>query len=132
MGQHLGLPLYQHLLQVEAGSGDDLDTDASTTQSNKQLFAAAATLAAAVDVVTDALVTRLAANFPGLADHADVQKSLSSYGVDSLVAIELRTWFANEFGSDIAIFEIVGEMPIAQFAALVAKKSSFKQAAWFA
>ena len=31
-------------------------------------------------------------------------KRMESYGVDSLVAVELRNWFAKEMAADIAVF----------------------------
>jgi acyl carrier protein len=43
-------------------------------------------------------------------DRADVTTSrkMSEYGLDSLVAVELRHWIRREFGVDLALTHIVG------------------------
>ena len=124
------LPLFDHIFQIDLDDNEDNGVGDAATRSNKQLFAASSSFSEAAIVVYKAMVARLAPNFPGLADDHDSEKSLHSYGMDSLVAIELRAWFANEFGADVAIFEILGESSLVEFSRLVAEKSSFKQTAW--
>ena len=34
---------------------------------------------------------------------------MHAYGVDSLVAVELRNWFSQVLEADVAVFEILGE-----------------------
>lgn len=55
----------------------------------------------------------------------DVGKPLHTYGVDSLVAIELRNWFAKAVGADVAVFEILGNASMITLAGLAAEKSKF-------
>ena len=55
----------------------------------------------------------------------DVGKPLHTYGVDSLVAIELRNWFAKAVGADVAVFEILGNGSMATLAGWAAEKSKF-------
>ncbi len=38
----------------------------------------------------------------------DVEMTLSSLGVDSLMAIELRRWWKQAFGLEISVLEIMG------------------------
>lgn len=58
------------------------------------------------------------------------ENKLDSYGVDSLVAVELRNWVAKELDADIAVFETLGGATIAGIGSLAASKSSFKQSSW--
>ncbi|TGO47687.1 hypothetical protein BCON_0267g00180 [Botryotinia convoluta] len=56
----------------------------------------------------------------------ELRNRVESYGIDSLVAVELRNWFGREMGADLAVFEILG----ANFLAVgltVATKSSFRK-----
>ncbi|KAK7186534.1 polyketide synthase [Paraphaeosphaeria sporulosa] len=56
----------------------------------------------------------------------DVEASsqLEHYGVDSLVAIELRNWISKELGVDIAVFEILGGMSLLELGVLIAQRRS--------
>ena len=42
------------------------------------------------------------------AGDVDTGKPLYAYGVDSLLAVELRNWFGKEIGAEVAIFDIMG------------------------
>ncbi|KAI5865997.1 hypothetical protein GGS23DRAFT_603436 [Durotheca rogersii] len=54
---------------------------------------------------------------------AEVDQPLHAFGVDSLVAIELRNWIAKEFAADIAVFELMGGRSVAAIGELVTKAS---------
>ena len=55
---------------------------------------------------------------------------MGSYGVDSLVAVELRNWFAREVSAEVAIFEILGEPSISSLAVAVARRSQYRLQTW--
>jgi acyl carrier protein len=54
----------------------------------------------------------------------DPYKPLVAYGVDSLIAVEIRTWISKSIGAEIAIFDILGRNSIVDFSAKVAGLSS--------
>ena len=60
----------------------------------------------------------------------DVSKALHAYGVDSLLAVELRNFFTKELGADVAIFEIMGGASFETVSGTVARKSQFCTAEW--
>ena len=62
----------------------------------------------ASSVVSDALVKKIAKALSIPGEDIDTSKPLHAYAVDSLLAIELRNWFAKEFTADVAIFDIMG------------------------
>lgn len=74
-------------------------------------------------VVTDALVKKLARSLSVPLDYIDTEKALSNYGVDSLMAVELRNWFSNDFQAQVAVFNILENMPITRLGELVVTKS---------
>jgi len=47
---------------------------------------------------------------------------LIDLGVDSLVAVEMRTWFAQEVGADVAVLKILGGSSIADLVDYVMEK----------
>jgi acyl carrier protein len=70
-------------------------------------------------VVFDSLRSRLARSLDSSPDDIDGTKTLSDYGVDSLMAVELRNWFRRDFLVDIPVFEILGHNDIFAVAELV-------------
>ena len=58
-------------------------------------------------VVTQALVRKLSQSLP-IPANVDVWQPMLSYGLDSLLALELRNWLATELSADVPIFEIMG------------------------
>ena len=86
---------------------------------------AASTLGEATNAITLGIVNKLAKSLMILAEDIDVAKPLHSYGVDSLVAVEVRTWTFRIIGADISVFDILSSQPITQLAATVARKSKY-------
>ena len=64
------------------------------------------------------------------AGDVDIGKPLHAYGVDSLLAVELRNWFGKDVGAEVAIFDIMGVQSIAEVAALVAGRSRWRNGEW--
>lgn len=54
----------------------------------------------------------------------DPHKPLQAYGVDSLIAVKIRTWIFKGMGADVAVFDILGRNSIVDFSAKVAGLSS--------
>ena len=56
-------------------------------------------------------------------DEIDVHRGVADYGVDSLIALELRTLISQSFGVSVAVFEIMGAgLDIAGLGEMIAKK----------
>ncbi|KAL2835135.1 polyketide synthase [Aspergillus cavernicola] len=77
-------------------------------------------------VVFRALAAKLARSISISPDDVEPSKALSGYGVDSLMAVELRNWIVREFEAPVAIFDIMGEMSIAGIAEMVVQKSAME------
>ena len=72
-------------------------------------------------MVVEALSQRLARTLAIKLEDVDTHQALHAYGVDSLIAVELRTWLGKEFAADVAVFEIVSGKTIEAVGELVAK-----------
>ena len=85
------------------------------------------TLAEAAKAITDALVTRVAKSLQADKSEIDEARSLHSYGVDSLVGVELANWIFRETKVGVSVFDILATVSIANFSRGLAEKSSLFQ-----
>ena len=87
---------------------------------------AAESLANAAAIVTETLMAKLAKSILIEKKNVDVDKPMHQYGVDSLVAVELRKWFARNVSAEVAVFEILGEATFAAGGKLDAGKCTYR------
>lgn len=74
-------------------------------------------------IVVTALRGNLARSMGVEIDEIDSDKALGDYGVDSLMAVELRNWIRRDFGVSLAVFEIMqGGRKIKDVGALIEEK----------
>lgn len=76
------------------------------------------------NLVSDALVNKLASIFNIVAAEIDTGLGLSTLGVDSLVAIELRNWLSSVVQAKVTVFEILQSTTVKDFAGLVVGRSA--------
>ncbi|KAI4154118.1 MAG: hypothetical protein LQ340_001881 [Diploschistes diacapsis] len=110
--------------------------DASTTSADSSTvnyaaqFAAITSLAEAAALVSDALASKLGRALSMPVTDIDTSKTLPVYGVDSLLAIELRNWFAKEMKADLAIFDIMNAKSIVAVSETAVGRSQYKMDEW--
>lgn len=93
--------------------------------SPKQRLVVAQDIDAANVIVIDAVREKLSSMISIPAEDIDVSKPLSAFGVDSLVAIEFRTWVMKELGAETALLELLGTNPISTLATRIASQSRY-------
>ncbi|KAL9122567.1 MAG: hypothetical protein Q9187_000881 [Circinaria calcarea] len=120
---YMGYPLFTNLRSITASrsgraeGGNEFLVEA--------LLNAATTFDAATDIIQKAIITKLSGLLAVPADNIDPQKSISSNGVDSLVAMEFRAFLAKEVKADITVLDIMGTLSLS---ALAAKAAGISQA----
>lgn len=72
----------------------------------------AANLEECTTLLCQAFIEKIAAVLAVGADTIVPTNSLAAYGLDSLVAVELRNWFLKTVGVDIALFDVLGAKTI--------------------
>jgi acyl transferase domain-containing protein/NADPH:quinone reductase-like Zn-dependent oxidoreductase/SAM-dependent methyltransferase len=77
----------------------------------------------AVQLITAAMMQRLASLMMIPEADIDAGRPLSAYGVDSLVAVEVRNWIAREMAVECSVFDVMQNVPITQLAQNLAEKS---------
>lgn len=96
----------------------------------KTLFETVSSLEAAGAAVIKVLVKKLSTSLTISMTDIDIAKPMHFYGVDSLVALELRSWFAKELAADVAVFDLLGNVSCEAIGILAARSSAYKQDAW--
>lgn len=125
----LAKPMFSQLHQIDAQADSAADAGASKSSDLaaklEYSLRGAESLSDAADVICEALKTKLGRILGIDRDNVDATKPTHSYGVDSLVAVELRNWFKKAVSADVAVFDILGNESMAVLAAGVAEKSEF-------
>ncbi|KAI6487042.1 Type I Iterative PKS [Pyricularia oryzae] len=108
----------------QSAEGSDGSRSSSSSSSLASLLAGATTKPQAAEYVTEALVHKAAGILQIPPVEVDPSRPLYEYGVDSLVAIEVRNWINLAMNANIALLEIMGGESISQFAVKVAERST--------
>ncbi|KAF6789995.1 polyketide synthase [Colletotrichum sojae] len=90
------------------------------------LFRANADSEDKIRVVVGCLVAKLARAMSIAPADVELSKPLSSYGVDSLMVVELRNWIRRDFEAPLAVFDIMGGVAISAVGELVVARSTMK------
>ncbi|KAK8134345.1 Reducing polyketide synthase hmp8 [Apiospora sp. TS-2023a] len=105
-----------------AGGASGSDPAAATVSLSSRL-ALAADKEQAVEWITEGLVAKVADILQVPASEVDPARPMYRYGVDSLVALEVRNWIAREMKANMALLEILAAVPMDVFAGKIAEKS---------
>jgi hypothetical protein len=89
------------------------------------VLAAATSLAEAEAATLDALLGKLSQVLCIELANLDPGQPMLAYGVDSLVAVEIRSWLLKELGAELSVFEMTSQGSIQLLAAAAAAKSRF-------
>ena len=114
---------FRHLHHI--GLGKPSTSSSETSVDYVALLRGASSFEEAGHVVRECLVQKLSRSLSIPREDLDTAKPLHAYGVDSLLAVELRNYFAKELSADVAIFEIMGGTSIDAVGVTVARKSGF-------
>lgn len=114
-------PMFSHTWTVNSAcepskkGGNKLDLRAA--------LSTATTLQTAVNTIQHAVAGKLSQLLSMPVEEIRVEQSVSSYGADSLVAIELRNWVSKQFEAQVQNFELMSGQPINALANLITERS---------
>lgn len=103
-------PMFANLQQMTTATPISTDADAVIDNGSKlaEKVAASESLSEAADILANGLAMKLGTIFSMSQESFDLNQPLHNYGVDSLIAVELRNWFIKTLKVDLAVFEILG------------------------
>lgn len=113
-------------LRIASGRNTILAPHQKGTPGAAQLFREATGPVERGAVVVEALRARLARALGVEVDAVDARGGLSTFGVDSLMAVELRNWIKRDFGAVLSVYEMIGAATLSKVAELVATRAEWK------
>lgn len=116
-------PLFCHLYRIRTLEGAAESDGKSVNYA--LLLAGADTFEQATEIVYEAMVGKLVKALNISLVDIDPSKPLHALGVDSLVAVELRTWMLKQLDSDVAVFDLMEVASLRALANLIATRSSY-------
>ncbi|KAK2036540.1 ketoacyl-synt-domain-containing protein [Colletotrichum somersetense] len=117
---YLNDPKFSCIAQHE---GQQVDRALASADSPGAKLAQAKSMAEALHIVICSITATLSKSLQIPSEDIDVSQPLYTYGVDSLLAIDMRNWVVNEFKSDISLFDVLARVPITQLAESITKGS---------
>jgi hypothetical protein len=119
-------PLFSHLNQLETAANTNLNnSNAGKKEGAKTAIAAAKSLAEAENIVLEALLQKLSRVLSVDASNLDPVKPLHAYGVDSLVAVDVRSWLLKDLGSEVSVFDMTSQPSIRHLARTATAKNRY-------
>ncbi|KAJ5652983.1 type I polyketide synthase [Penicillium longicatenatum] len=88
-----------------------------------KLLSKASTLTEAVALLVQAIKAKIAQIFNIPLLHIDAELPMSRYGVEFVVAVELRNWLSSDTKAKVTLFEIVQNTSLNELGALVVSNS---------
>ena len=76
-------------------------------------------------IIAESLKSKLAITLGIKKGDVDMTQPIVKYGIDSLVALDIRTWFIRYVGTDIPVLELLGGMSVGTLAGVAGGRSSF-------
>jgi acyl carrier protein len=122
---YMGYPLFTNLRSVTVGASRSDRTEGGSGMHVETMLNAATSYEAAAGVIQEVIIAKLSGLLSVPPEDIDPERSISSNGVDSLVAMEFRAFLAKSVKADIPVLDIMGTMSLA---AVAKKAASVSQA----
>ncbi|KAL4745333.1 acyl transferase/acyl hydrolase/lysophospholipase [Aspergillus terricola var. indicus] len=100
-------PLFSPLRAIASSSGAEKEGGKVPVT---QALRSACSLPAAVEVVTKAIIIKLARLMAIPPKDTDQRRTLASCRIDSLVAVDLKAWFKRDVGANVTIEDLLGDL----------------------
>ncbi|EFQ36689.1 KR domain-containing protein [Colletotrichum graminicola] len=108
-------PLFSGVMRIGENACSTIQGDSDHSNMNDDedkvsyvdLVVAAASVEEASEIVAQGLVQKLSKSLCVAPESLDIEKAAYVLGVDSLIAVEVRYWFAKKLGVEVAVFNIL-------------------------
>ncbi|KAL2863130.1 uncharacterized protein BJX67DRAFT_384987 [Aspergillus lucknowensis] len=118
---------YYNIAHTSAGLESSSPTGEGRQSGVGEKLASVNSVEEASPIMTQLLVSKLAKVLGLPREEFDIKKPMHAYGVDSLVAVEMRNWFSKELKADMAIFDMLGGATIEAVGRQAATKALAKR-----
>ena len=116
-------PLFSHFRRAALGNLEKKDQGGSGTNSIRKSLKQARSLEEAAQKACEKLISKISSLLMIPVDNIDPSKSILEYGMDSLVAVEMRNWLLREFEVALPIIELLSNVSLQQLSLKVIRGS---------
>ncbi|ROW10959.1 hypothetical protein VMCG_00852 [Cytospora schulzeri] len=117
-------PLFRQLFRMDTCSSSSLNRDVVVDYA--MALRQASSDEAAGALVTDWFRAKISQVLGLQQGDVDPERPVHTYGMDSLVAIDLKNWYAREIGAEVSVFMLLGNNTLEEVAKEAAKGSRFR------
>ncbi|PWY81670.1 polyketide synthase [Aspergillus sclerotioniger CBS 115572] len=117
-------PLFAHYRRLFIDPTEDTTTTDSSPDTIRDSLQCTKSLDEASSIIYSALSTRIASHLSIPIDRIDPNNPITEYGIDSHVAVDLRTWILKNIESAVSILEILSSGSLMDLAGRIAEKSA--------
>lgn len=117
-------PRFSHIVRNTQSTTENVVSTKTTTVSIRQSLKQASSLADIQQIIRDGLVGKIASVSMTPREDIEIDKPLATYGMDSLVAVDIRNWIANEMAANISALEFIDYHSLAGLSDAVIEKSA--------
>jgi acyl carrier protein len=114
--------IFAHFRHHSTGTAES-DNEPSAADLVRDRLRTCRTLEDASNVVCSALLSKIAAHLDMPSENINTSRSISQYGVDSLVAVEFRSWISKELESTMPILELLAPISLVVLSERIASRS---------
>lgn len=115
-------PRFAHLHDKKGGK-HGVHGLAANKLSVRQVLSGASSLSAAKKMIYDSLAAKLSSVLMIDAEDVVPDKTMGAYGIDSLVAVELRNWLTRELDAKVMLINLLGDNTLTVLTETVAQSS---------
>ncbi len=125
-------PKFQHLLVNAQSDASTRAEDHRDGVAVRNLLKQAQSLEQATELVGHALTRKLSSLLMIAIEDVDTKKPVVAYGLDSLVAVELRNWITTDLDANVPLMELMNSPSIGSLMGKIASKSKSVDRSTFA
>ncbi|KAI0188560.1 lovastatin nonaketide synthase [Astrocystis sublimbata] len=118
-------PMFRRMFRL--GDGVGLSRDMKESIGYEEALRNTSSTEEAGSLVTTWFQAKIAQVLGLKVENVDTERPVHTYGMDSLVAIDLKNWFFSEIGADIQIFLLMSNSSLSMVAREAAKASRFSK-----
>ncbi|KAF3057968.1 Lovastatin diketide synthase LovF [Daldinia childiae] len=116
-------PRFAHLKAAAVAEIRAAGSDSRQVVSYRNAFRAAANNEEARQIAVQGVLQKLSEVLSVAHDDVDALRSMASYGLDSLTAIEVRNWITRELGATLEILELLTSANVTDLANLIVSRT---------
>jgi hypothetical protein len=116
-------PIYSHYRRKALASQQSGAQERSSAAKTRELLKNATSMGDAAKHTYDAVVAKMSSLLMIPLEEISSSKSMADYGMDSLVAVEMRNWLVRELDATLPVLELLANLSLVQLSRNIVRKS---------